>query len=847
VLVMRPLTALSNAQMATYEVVMLPDGRDADGVRFLVNGTEQILTDFQVNQDISFTNGRILATFPRDNSGDVTRETDYFVFFDRPANEASINATNMRLRRRGAGDVAVQATLPLTTIGINDPRVVRLRPQDRLQATTTHELVVDDTITFGTDGKLDFRGRTPFAVFDTVGPAAPSAVVLGNPVVGFPNKINLTNFGSPVLHVTAAVDAAAGDRILARIYGGNADTSNTADVLFVERTAVLPAAGAQTVTIEFPGLLGTMSRPKFDDGSLTFAVQTQRGSEHSGFAQNGGSDAATFDITLPTLSRAGPPSIGTSLDVVTDQEYLAFFGTASEAVGKVTLTDGMTSAELFASAADGRFLMRPLLLGRLVAPRMYSLTMQDRAGNFAPGAVTGQILQRGLVTGAVAGELTVEVYDHRTLQPINGAKVLLDPGVPVVPAVGRLTGNTGSNGRITFSGLVAAAHTITVVQPGFHLLTIYNTSAAFASLPLRPLSNATATLRGNVLFTQAPSTTALVGSTSFDDPNELGVRTTSTSPTTIPATNVTPNRPAIVTAFGGVYEPTARPAFTSQGFQSLGTDLMSLTPPLLPPAAGSASDQSLVLLPSTGAFGSLGTPLPQLDFGLATGLDTTNLAGGAPVVRVTSSLRGFGGQALMGVGFATQLAMGTTYTIDANWTLPGYVTFAPFDVNLMAWIVADARDTSGRISRTRILFDTLAGSSLMTVQPQPIPTVTTPVAPFVGSPSVEFADVLDPNTMTGPILVGGQAMIDVIAEDAAGRRWTMLVVDTDVAGGTDTVQFPDLAGAGVTGLQTGTWNVRPEARLWFSLSANGNEYVLADRRRVEVSYSRGLAVPFTIQ
>jgi hypothetical protein len=274
---------------------------------------------------------------------------------------------------------------------------------------------------------------------------------------------------------------------------------------------------------------------------------------------------------------------------------------------------------------------------------------------------------------------------------------------------------------------------------------------------------------------------------------------------------------------------------------------MSLTPPLLPPAAGSASDQSLVLLPSTGAFGSLGTPLPQLDFGLATGLDTTNLAGGAPVVRVTSSLRGFGGQALMGVGFATQLAMGTTYTIDANWTLPGYVTFAPFDVNLMAWIVADARDTSGRISRTRILFDTLAGSSLMTVQPQPIPTVTTPVAPFVGSPSVEFADVLDPNTMTGPILVGGQAMIDVIAEDAAGRRWTMLVVDTDVAGGTDTVQFPDLAGAGVTGLQTGTWNVRPEARLWFSLSANGNEYVLADRRRVEVSYSRGLAVPFTIQ
>lgn len=840
VLVMRPVTALSNAQVATYEVVLLPDGRDADGVRFLVNGSEQILTDFQVNQATSFTDGRILTTFPRDNSSDITRETDYLVFFDRPANEASINATNMRLRRRGGGDVAVSRTLPLTTVGVNDSRVVRLRPQDRLLAATTHEFVCDDTVTFGTDGKLDFRGRTPFAVFDTVGVAAPSLVELGNPVTGFPNKVNLTNFANPVLHVTSAVDAAAGDRIVARIYGGKADTSNTADMTFVERTAVLPAAGEQTVAIEFPGLLGTMARPKFDDGELTFAVQAQRGGEHSGFVHNSGSDDAAFDITLPTLSRAGPPSVGTSFDVVTDQESLAFYGTASEAVGKVTLTDGMVSAELFASSDDGRFLVRPVALGRLTAPRMYSLTLQDRAGNFAPGAVSGQIVQRGVLTGTVADELTVEVYDHRTLQPIPGAKVLVEPAPPTVPSTGRQVGTTGSNGRFTFTGLTAPSHTITVVQPGFHLLTIYDTAAAFASLPLRPLSNVTATLRGNVLFTQAPGTTVLVGSTAFDDANEFAVRTADASPTTIPATSITPNRPAIVTAFGGVLEPTMRPAFNLQGFQSLGNDGMSLAPPLLPPAAGAASEQSLVLLPSTGQIGLLFQPVP-LDFSLATGLDTANLVGGGPLVRVTASLRGFAAQALMGVGFAV-LTTGSTFNIDGNWTLPGFIAFTPFDANALAWIVADARDGAGRISRTRIRFNTLTGLDENRVPPQAIPAVTVPTGPSVGSPAVEFADVLDPAAVLSTLCT-----VDVVAEDAAGRRWTLLVADSDAAGLTKTVQFPDLTGAGVTGLQTGTWNVRPEARTWVSVGATADEFVLADRRRLEVAYSRGLAVPFTIQ
>jgi hypothetical protein len=844
VLVMRPVTALSNAQLSTYEVVLLPDARDVDGVRFLVSGTEQILTDFQVNQAVSFTDGRILTTYPRDNARDVARENDYYLFFDRPCNEASISSTNVRLRRAGA-DVAATRTFPLTVVGIADPRVLRVRPSDAMPASTRHEVVVDNTITFGQDGVLDFRGRTPFAVFDTIGPAAPTKVELGVFTPGFPNKINQSLVSNVVLHVTTPPDTAAGDRVVARIYGGNAETTtNTADLHFVQRVAVAPVAGTQTLTIGFDALLGTVARPKFDDGSITFAVQTQRGSEHSGFTHNDGDDEARFDITLPTLSRAGPPGTGTGFDVVTDQEYLAYFGTASEEVGEVTLTDGVNPAVgLFASSEDGRFLLRPLALGAQVTPRMYSMTLTDSAGNMATNAVTGQIVRRGLVTGTVGSEMTVEVYDHRTLLPIANATVLVDPMTPTIPAdPGRRMGTTGTDGRALIPGLTAGRHTVTVVRAGFHLLTIYDTSATLLSLPLRPITNATATLQGNAVFTQVPGATVLVGCSAFDDQNLLGARTSSSAPTTIPPTAVLPNRPMIVTALGGVLEPSMQPAFSLQGFQSLASDLMTFAPPLAPPAAGAASDHSIPLVPSVGSFGSL-SGARDLDFG-GTGVDLGDLNGvvnGVPFVRVTASLQGFGGQVLLGVGFS-QLDMGTVYKTDANWSGPGFAALANFGATLAAWVVTDARDGSGRISRHRFLLETTTGLAIGGVlPPQAVPAITLPTGSFANSPAVEFTDVLDP----AAIPTGGLATLDVSAEDAQGRRWTMIVPDTDAVGGLDTVQFPDLTG--VAGLQAGTWTMRVEARLWLSLTGGADNWVLTERRRAEVNYSRSLAVPFSIQ
>ena len=726
VLVMRPVTALSNEGSPSYEVVLLPEARDVDGLRFQVSGDEEILATFQVNQDTSFTDGRILMTSPRDNKTDASRESDYLVFFDRPANLSSINeATNFVLRQNGVA-VAGSIDIPLQILGQDDVRAVRFVPDALLAADQRYEFVVEDTITFGASGKLDYGGGTPYAVFDTIGPQAPTEVHVGNPTVGFDDKINRQNQPSVVLHVTTSADTQAGDRVLARIYGGDRETSETSDIAFVEAEATAPVAGVQTVVVDFAGKLGQLADPKFDDGAITFAVQSRRGSEQSAFAQSDPDDVPWFDVTVPTLTRVGPPGESASNDIYTDLEHLALHGTASEELGEATLTDGVNpAAGMFASQGNGFFLMNPVQLGRLTAPRGYTLTITDLAGNMAEAAITGSIRQRGMVTGTVAGTLTVEAFDHATLAPIANATVLVDPGVPTVPATGQLTATTDANGIATFSGLATTQHTVTIVAAGYDLATFMNTAAARVSLPLRPMTDPVATFSGDALFQPSVGSTVLVGNSAIDDPLQLGIATTSTSPLEIPATSITPNRPQVLTAFGGNFEPIAVPAFAYHGYQMLGPTFLTAEPPEEPAAPGGASKASIVLAPATGTTANLAVAYAK-DFGAAAGLDVGDLVGGGPIVRVTASLLGFGGQVLGGVGVAT-LTSGASYLVDATYGLPlatGLVSFSP-----SFWVVAEARDNGGRVSRHRTLLVTLLGTVIDVAAVPSIPVITAPAGP----------------------------------------------------------------------------------------------------------------------
>lgn len=834
VLILRPTPALSNAGNPVYEVVMLPGGRDADGVRFSAT-EEEVLATFTVDADETAVDGRILAVYPRDNARDVPRDTDYVAVFTRVANAGSLTAATFSLRTAGGQEVAGNLRLPLSTLGIDDARVASFRPSAQLAGETSHELVVTSGITFGQTGVLQFNGRTPFARFTTAGVPRPVAITVANPTMDFPDKINRANLANLQMEVEVPADAQVGDRVLARIYGGDRETQGTGDLHFEERFADLPVAGSQSVAIDFSGALGTIERPRLDDGAVTFVAQLHRGSTHSGIVH--GDADARFDTLLPEIVSLGPPAAAMGNDVFFDTQHFALFGTASEAVGAATLTDGTNTVELFAADDAGHFVMEPLEAGRVTAPVGYSLLITDRGGNMAAAPVMGNMVQRGLITGTAAGTLTVEAYDDTTLRPLAGVTVLVEPGAPTVPPTGRQTAVTDAAGRAVVNG-VGATNTVTLLRDGYHLLTLFEAGVGFASLPLRPLADATATLVGNVTLTPSPNTTVLVGSNLYDDPSLLGVLTGSSSPGTIPATPIRPNRPQLLSAFGGVFEPTASPAFTQQACNMCGVTLTTPTPPLPPVAPGQQADVSLLLAPTGILLANTAQPIME-DFALAQGLMTGNLVSGRPIVRVTASLLGFPGQTLIGAGSATlQPGGGSTFAMTASFSPTMLLTLQPFEP--FQWLATEARDTDGRISRVRAV---LPPGSLVPldpgVNPPSIPTVTGPPGPSVGSPQVTVVDVLD--SVSLPVL----GLLEVVATGPGNRRWTLLLEDDDAAGGTVSLQFPDLTG--LSALATGTWSVRASARTFFDALGLPGDFVLSERHRTEALFSRSAPIDVVVQ
>lgn len=845
-LVLRPVAELTNQGNVTYEVVLLPDARDCDGVRFDVPTGGNLLAEFQVNQDAALVDGRILAVYPRNNFRDAPRETAVFVVFDRPATPATVVAANCLVRPQGGAAVAAELSLPLTGLSIGsqrDGRVARIAPNAPLAAAIDHELVVTAAIAFGAEGTLDFNNRTPFARFRTVAPAPPASIALDNPSPGFADKVNLANVANARFRVQLPADAAVGDVVVVRVYGGDKATTVTGDLTWFERTATVASVSPQpaSVVVDFSGQFGTAASPKLDDGALTYAAQLRRGNQRSGFVHQPSASAPRFDVTRPTVLRAGPPASADGADLYTDLESLAFTGRASERLGAATLSDGVNpDAELFGAGDDGAFLMRPILLGRLTAPRAFTLAVVDAAGNSAANPFTGRIVPRGRVTGALAGVLVVEAYDEGTLAPIAGATVLVDPDAPTVPATGQLAATTDANGRASFSGLTASSHTVTVVRAGYDLVSLYATQAAFASLPLRARTNPTATFGGSAVFAPVAGQTVVVGNTAVADRGVTGVRSASATPNTIPPTPITPNRAQIVTAFAGVLEPTVPPYFASHGAPALGPTLTTPTMPAGPAVPGGTVTQNLVLVPATGQTASLPAPY-AVNLG-TTGLAT--LATGFPRARITASLDGFEGQALVGVGRLSLFLF--ALLIDASYSVPIVAGFAPFTPTL--WSTVEARDTAGRVCRTRQLLQLLPSPGLVPgLGPLPTPAITPPTGPGA-APAVTFADVVDGATFLGFL----DATHDVTATDAQGRSWRIVVADRDVAGALRTVQFPSLAAvpANAPGLAAGDWSVVVESRVWLTLGAppaTADDCVLAERVRTEMDYVRSAPQTFVVQ
>lgn len=125
-LVIRP-AGLSAQNSQSYETVILPGVRDVDGVRYNVT-TESILAEFTPDAVSTDVDGQILAVYPRDRQTEIPRETGSIVIFTRAATASTLTASNLRLTDTAGAAVATNITLPLTTLGQSDSRVVQLQP-----------------------------------------------------------------------------------------------------------------------------------------------------------------------------------------------------------------------------------------------------------------------------------------------------------------------------------------------------------------------------------------------------------------------------------------------------------------------------------------------------------------------------------------------------------------------------------------------------------------------------------------------------------------------------------------------------------------------------------------------
>jgi hypothetical protein len=846
VVVIRPAAPLGSGQeIVTYEVVVTPNLRDGDGVTF--GGKEnKVVATFTPDQADTVEDGKILTVLPLDKSKDQRRESIVYAVFTKPADQASVKtgaAGNFNVRQKGSSTVVaggVSFPVGATPIGGGDPRIAAFTSTAVLGGSLDYEIVVDNSITFGNGaGKLDFNNRTPFATFQTLAFEDVDSVAVGNPTAGYPDQVNRNNMVDLMIDVDLPDSAAVGDRVTVRVYGVDASDPNKAAIAFAEAGVDLTMAGDHVATVSFSGKLGTLTSPKLADSVLTIAAQLTRGSRRAGYVLSDADNNPRLDITPPMLTQVGPPTGVDTSDFVTDQEHAVFFGQADEGLGAVSLTAASVTKDAYALSGNGRFMLKPLYLGRLTMPLSYTINLTDDSGNDATQPFMGNIIQRGVITDAsMSSTLVVEAYDESTLRPLVGVTVLIDEGMPQATPVGRQTMVTDSTGRATFTGLTTTSnYSITLVGGGYHLTSLLDTPARFVSLPLRPLINATATLNGTQNFQPLTGQSLLAGCNIIDDILVESIASTTAAPTALLATAVRPNRPYVLTAFSGIYEPTSLPAFNNYACLICGPTGLVATPAATAIAPGATATTNQTLIPSIFTARDLATPYTK-DFADSTGLDTGDLAG-PPTVRVQTSLFGFGGMTTFGVGQALP-GMGAEYTIDATYLAASAIVV--LDLGPKLWVSTEATDTSGNVARhRRLIIDPVGGITVAAVNTPGIPTVTTPGGSSTGAPAVEFQDRLDPADIAFGL---GFAMQTLTATDGNGRTWRVLREDTNGKAGATTWQLPVFSSP--TGLATGSWSIRAEGQLFFSSAAGTADMVLEETRREEVTYARAAAKSFTV-
>ncbi len=851
VVVIRPNTAFDTTKAETYEVVINSELRDADGVRF-GGSSEKVIATFTADKTDDIKDGEILTTLPVDNGRDWFQQANVYLIFTKPCTQSSIKTTgtnvNFSVRQAGGANLAGSANFPVRATGFgasgNDGRILEFKPTATFDPDKEHEIVVTNTITFPASGELEFKGRTPFARFTTTGAPPPDAVKITNVRPGVVDRVNRTNISTLFVDVDLPAGTLADDLVVVRIYGLHKDGGTTGSLNFFEAGLLTTVPGKQTVRVSFGTQLGTTTFPNFLEGPLLFATYASRNGRNSGYVLSSTASNPAFDITPPTLATPAADTAGNHF-AYTDLEYITFFGTGSEVLSAATLVLDSTPApapvptigKVFGLGSGGRFMFDPILLGRRTSPLGFSLTITDAAGNESV-ATTGKIIQRGVVTGSVtSGTLVIEAFDDATFLPLAGVTVLVEPGMPTSGATGRKTAVTGTDGRAMITGLTAPTHSVTLVVANYNLVSLLDTSAGFVSLPMRPESKATGSVRGTAVFTAGTGQTAMIGCNIFDDFTREEILTTTKAPTTVPSTSARPNRPYIFTALVGTFEPKSKPTFVNFACSICGATGTVKEAARAPVNPGGTGVTTLVLLPALSTTRDLvGTY--NKDLSLWTGLDAADLVAD-PTVRLMTSVFGMPQTTLTGIGFATQQGTTTTYAIDGTYSVATALAMATLLPRI--WVSVEATDKSGVVTRHRSLILDPAVGNVFDSPPNPVvATITAPTGATTDSPAVTYQDRLDPTSI--PFTFG----FHVITATSGTRSWRIIQQDKVAASGATTVQLPVFAGVTTTGLAKGAWKIQTESHLIFNSTMAIDDYAVEEIRREEITFARTPETTFTV-
>jgi len=234
-----------------------------------------------------------------------------------------------------------------------------------------------------------------------------------------------------------------------------------------------------------------------------------------------------LDTHAPTLRALLVPG-GTTDEFRSDQRGISIAGrvlvtpTEPETVRSVEVTTDVgnngTLPPVIGSDETGLFLAAPVPAGILdpSTVNFSSIVVYDAALNAAP-AVSGTVTQLGVVgPGALApgDDVTVQVFDGRTLAPVPGATVLVhaDHGNGVdFPQIAQ--GQTLADGTVTLAteGAPSIGAIVTVVAQSYDLFTFHGVPSAHLSVPLFQSNRGVGRVDGDVFSTNAAAVALLPG------------------------------------------------------------------------------------------------------------------------------------------------------------------------------------------------------------------------------------------------------------------------------------------------------------------------------------------------